>query len=163
MDFENLYVRTVQYLKPLPQAAYPVHGIGDMTTYRLLRSDNNITAVMLVVENRDTIPQEQREDGRAMPLKWVLENTPKSLKDAVVSWVTFKHELNPTTILIHKEGDIKEVREMCYTRLFSEFTRNKRQAELTEALKKVKEIADEAYISEGKTKEDFLAQVGLEK
>jgi len=157
MDFENLYVRTMQYLQTLSRSTRPMLGIGDMTSYRLLISSNRVTAVMLYIENGNAIPQEQKENGSAMPLEWVLDNTPKSLEDAVVSWVIFKHELNPTTILIHSDLGLEEIRELCYTRLVSETARSKRRAELEEALQKAKEIANEAYISEGKPKRDFLA------
>jgi hypothetical protein len=160
MEFENLYVRTVQYLRTLPGGSIPVQSLGDMNSYRLLRRSNNVTAVMLSVENGKEISQEDKDTGEAMPLQWALENAPDSLRDGLVSWVTFKYELNPATILIQKGESLKEIRELCYLRLVREITRKKRLAELEAALKKAREIADNAAISEGRTKEDFLTQVG---
>lgn len=160
MEFEKLYVRSIQYLRSVPGVSGPVIAIGDMNSYRLIRRSNKVTAVLLVVENGEEIPQDQKDAGIAMSLQWVLENTPESLKDALVSWVTFKQELNPTTVLIQKGEELSEIRELCYLRLVSKIARQKRLAELEEALKKAREIANEAYISEGKTKENFLSQVG---
>lgn len=52
------------------------------------------------------------------------------------------------------------IRDMCYTRIASEMLKNRHKEELDNALKKAKDIADNAYITEGKPPKDFLAQVG---
>jgi hypothetical protein len=144
-SFDNLYCRSVQYLQDSPfKTGLSVHAIGDVRSLKAVKRSTRISALMLILEEKQKIPEEAIEAGKAIPVVEAVELRPESLSDAIVSWVVFSHEANPSTLLIHRGVNPDEIKMMCYTRLMREVSKDRLD---NEALKKVKELADTAVLT----------------
>jgi hypothetical protein len=140
---ENLYCRHLQYLQMPPwKYGKPIHGTGGISTFRNLKR-LKILALLLIVEDKEAIPQEDLQRGKALSLEKVIEELPLSLENSLMSWIILPEEEAPSTILIHGNIDEDDLKTLCYTRLIARHC-NKQVTE--ECLKKAREDAEKAKL-----------------
>jgi hypothetical protein len=145
MEFlHGLYCRKVHYLQNIDDRQ-PVHGIGDMTTYSLLRRFQTISTVMLIAVSEEKVTATQIENRKVIPLLEAIDQRPKSLEKSMLSWVQFPGEEKPSVIFIHN-GPIDDLfQNMVYTQLVSETSLSELGYSVT--YDKMREKANKAVLS----------------
>lgn len=156
MDFENLYVKEVQYLQAHPLGGRPIMAIGSIRTYTIIKR-NAVLAVLLHVVDEKAVTQEEKDNLVVIPLQKAIDYRPDSLNDAVVSWMTYKYEDKPSTVLIHTGEITSDIEDLSYTHVKGTLTRNASFNEFVEAIEKARQIAKDALITQGITPEEFKA------
>jgi hypothetical protein len=116
---DGLYCKKVHYLQNI-ENQLPIHGMGDMETYRLLRNFRTVSTVMLITVPKEKVTTDQILRGEVIPLLEAIDQRPKSLENAMLSWVQFPKEEQPSGVFIHN-GAIDDIfRNWVYTLLVSE-------------------------------------------
>ncbi|HEU5228066.1 MAG TPA: hypothetical protein VFU49_09670 [Ktedonobacteraceae bacterium] len=143
-SFDNLYCGKIQYLQVIDDRL-PVHGVGNISTYYLLRDIHSVTTVMLMIVDKDKVPLKDIESGKVIPVMEALQARPRALEDAMLSWVVFPEDSRPTALLIHNGISTDDFKQLCYSHLWSNVPL-KDMSDL--ALKKVKEQVDRATLTD---------------
>jgi|SRR5579883_137972 hypothetical protein len=143
-SFDNLYCGKIQYLQVI-DGRLPIHGIGNITTYYLLRDIHSVTTVMLMIVDKDKVPLKDIESGKVIPVMEALQARPRALEDAMLSWVVFPEDNRPTALLMHNGISTDDFKQLCYSHLWS----NVPLKDMSDhVLKKVKEQVDKATLTD---------------
>ncbi len=142
-SFDDLYCGKIQYLQVM-DGLLPVHGIGDITTYHLLRGIRSVTTVMLMIVERNKVPLKDIESGKVIPVMEAIKMRPKALEDAMLSWVVFPQDDKPSALLIHNGVNTGDFKQLCYSHLWSKVSANDMSDHV---IKKIKEQADGATLT----------------
>jgi hypothetical protein len=142
--FDNLYCGKVQYLQVI-DGRLPVHGIGDISTYYLLRDIHSVTTIMLLIVEKDKVPLKDIESGKVIPVMEALQARPKALEDSMLSWVVFPQEDKPSALLIHSGVSKEDFKQLCYSHLWTNVPLKDMS---NHVIKKIKEQADRATLTE---------------
>lgn len=121
MEFlKDLYCRRVWYLQNIA-GKQAVFGMGDIETYRLMKKFNTISTVILLAIPKQRVSREDLEKGTVLPILEAIDERPASLHKALVSWLTWPNEEQPTAVLISESEITPELfKDIAYTLAYSE-------------------------------------------
>jgi hypothetical protein len=120
MEFlKDLYCRRIVYFQNIANLQ-AVIGMGDLTTYRLLKEMRTISTVVLRAIPKERVKHGDVESGKVLPILEAIEGRPKSLGKALVSWLTWPNEEYPSAVII-SDGEVTEelFRNIAYTLAYS--------------------------------------------
>jgi hypothetical protein len=146
MEFlHGLYCKRVHYLQNIDNLQ-PVHGMGDMETYRLLRNFKTISTIMLIAVPEEKVTTEEVLKRKMLPLLEAIDQRPKSLEKAMLSWVQFPGEDKPSAVFVHS-GTIDDLfQNWVYTLILSEIPLAK--LGVGDTYKEARKKAEQATLSE---------------
>ena len=123
MEFlKDLYCRRIVYFQNIANSQ-AIIGMGDLTTYRLLKEFRTISTVVLRAIPKERVSHEDIEKGKVLPILEAIDGRPKSLSKALVSWLTWPNEEQPSAVII-SDGEITEelFRNIAYTLAHSDIS-----------------------------------------
>lgn len=123
MEFlKDLYCRRIVYFQNIANSQ-AVIGMGDLTTYRLLKEMRTISTVVLRAIPKERVKHGDVESGKVSPILEAIEGRPKSLGKALVCWLTWPNEEYPSAVII-SDGEVTEelFRNIAYTLAYSDIS-----------------------------------------
>jgi hypothetical protein len=121
MEFlKDLYCRRVWFTQNIA-GSQAVLQMGNIELYRAVRELNSITTVILLTIPKERVNREDIERGKVLPILEALDERPKSLSKAMISWFTWPNEERPAAVFI-SDGEItpEKFKQVAYTLAVSE-------------------------------------------